>query len=982
MRIRAVLILTLCASLEMLATECLAAGGACPQQLTGSIRGTVVNSVGSLLPGIGIQATGASGDEYRALTDRAGAFVLDGLPPGLYSVETVATGVKRAVADRVRVNAGRAAAVRFLLAPDAAGEASRAILAPGVEATSVDDRTIFAADLIDRLPTGREALSLVPMAPGISVDTPYAGLAFRGASAAENRYFIDGFDLTNLFSGGAAFTLPTDVVEQVDVRSGGLDLGFTVATGALVSIVTPVSGRRWRGSAAVHFTNDALSNEVTPTGSNDAFSTWEPAITAGGPLAGSSLSLFASYTPRFTSATRTMEVVDAQGGVSHGSFASSSRTQLSADNLTGRVGASGRFRVSAIFGRTRREGTLPPASASPLASGFDWSALTRSRPFGAVSGTVDALVSRVAVSFQGGYSRTDALDYGVPEIVYRTANAPGPTMPPDVAAALNAVRAASAPIPTNAAVDRDVQQHANGRVALGFAANALGRHEARVGGQFDDISNDVLAGSFGPVVVINATSGVPPYGTYQASTWLLSGTAHSTRIGIFADDTWRVSSRLTIRAGVRAESQTIPPYSSSMPDPASPGRTISLGTTTLRLSDALSPRVGAAWDARGDGRWIVSGTWGVTHDPVQLDLARYYLGGDVRWQGTYTLDTLDFATIGYVGCLNPAQCAILYPGNAISSSFYSALRSVGARLKPTAGQDLSVGVDHALGGTATLGVRYIRRRLLRVLDDVGYFPAGASTPALELIDIGDSAVSLGSGLPDAPQPRRDYDAVEARLSKRFAHGWRVDAVYTYSRLTGNYTAFFAAPGTPTAPSQYPPLKEDAWFYTSSYNSPYGLFDAHATPVYGPLDLDRPHVVKAELYAGLPAGLQAGVYQVVASGSPIARWVSVGGQAVYYEGRLSDGRTPVYSQTDVQVQRAFTLGARLRLVAALNVLNLFDQQATIAVDGFEGTLPPLTPAQFFAGFDAHGLMSDTNPSFLQPSVEQPGRAIRLDVRVTF
>jgi hypothetical protein len=50
--------------------------------------------------------------------------------------------------------------------------------------------------------------------------------------------------------------------------------------------------------------------------------------------------------------------------------------------------------------------------------------------------------------------------------------------------------------------------------------------------------------------------------------------------------------------------------------------------------------------------------------------------------------------------------------------------------------------------------------------------------------------------------------------------------------------------------------------------------------------------------------------------------------VNYLGRGSDGRTPMYSQTDIYVQHAFTMGGR-SLQVSFNVLNLLNQDTAVS-----------------------------------------------------
>jgi hypothetical protein len=49
----------------------------------------------------------------------------------------------------------------------------------------------------------------------------------------------------------------------------------------------------------------------------------------------------------------------------------------------------------------------------------------------------------------------------------------------------------------------------------------------------------------------------------------------------------------------------------------------------------------------------------------------------------------------------------------------------------------------------------------------------------------------------------------------------------------------------------------------------------------------------------------------------------------WKGRLSDGRTDVYSQTDLMASHEFALGGDKRVRLEVNVLNLFNQSAAIS-----------------------------------------------------
>ena len=130
----------------------------------------------------------------------------------------------------------------------------------------------------------------------------------------------------------------------------------------------------------------------------------------------------------------------------------------------------------------------------------------------------------------------------------------------------------------------------------------------------------------------------------------------------------------------------------------------------------------------------------------------------------------------------------------------------------------------------------------------------------------------------------------------------------------------------------------------------------------------------------------------ARGLPVSREIGIfptSNYPVNYLGRLSDGRTPTYSQTDMFVQHTFKVGGNKGLQLSLNVLNLFNQDTAVSkystYQQQNGVVP--NEALFYSGTQTlAALISSQNivrdPRFLMDNGFQAPILARLGVKFTF
>jgi hypothetical protein len=441
--------------------------------------------------------------------------------------------------------------------------------------------------------------------------------------------------------------------------------------------------------------------------------------------------------------------------------------------------------------------------------------------------------------------------------------------------------------------------------------------------------------------------------------------------GIFVQDAWAIGRRLTVNVGLRSERETVPAFGQGDEDVPP--------MVEFGFKDKIAPRLGAAWDVRGDGRWKVYGSWGVFYDIFKYSVATGF--GVLHTQTYYyTLDTYEWPTlVDAPGC--PPAC----PGQLIlmfNSESTGTIAPVDPALEPMKLQEATVGLEHQLRPTLSVAARYVHKQLDLAVEDIGAQDANYE----EVYTIGNPGYGIAaSAYPGVrlPKAKRDYDAVELSVRKLLSDGWSFYASYVWSRLSGNMSGL----------SQSDEEGRVAPNIGRAYDYPAMMFDEKGQPVYGPLATDRPHQFKAFATYAWNFGLTASLFEFVGSGLPVTRTAGILPPSYYpvmYLGRMSDGRTPTLSQTDVYLQQDFWRSSRTRLSVGVGVTNLFDQDAVISVFPSETDVASgivLDEADFYAGrLDFAQLMAQQrvpkDPRFLMAQAYQAPRSAKVIVKVTF
>ncbi|OWQ52260.1 hypothetical protein CEE60_13140 [Stenotrophomonas maltophilia] len=244
-----------------------------------------------------------SGVTRESAISADGRFRVGALGAGRYEVQaTGANGDARTIV--VTVIAGQTTSADMSRAATLDTVNVRAQLGATIDLGSVESRTTFTAEQLNALPVGRDITSVSLLTPGTVASSGYFGPAsFGGASAAENSYYVNGFNVTNLFDSLSFSEVPFQAIDQLDVQTGGYGARYGFSTGGVTSVNVKRGTNEWKGgfswttapNAWRSTEPDTLRTDGTllrsydnNTRSSDVASAW-----IGGPLIQDKLFLFA-----------------------------------------------------------------------------------------------------------------------------------------------------------------------------------------------------------------------------------------------------------------------------------------------------------------------------------------------------------------------------------------------------------------------------------------------------------------------------------------------------------------------------------------------------------------------------------------------------------------------------------------------------------------------------------------------------------------
>ncbi len=241
----------------------LVSAGQGAQERFGSLAGTVTDTTKAAVPGATVTATNTATNAQRVVVTGAdGSYRIPDLDPGRYSVTIELQSFQKVVVDDAIVLLGRTLTVDAELRPgvvtevvSVTGEATRTI-----DLGSVTLSHNVTSEEFDRLPKGRSFQSIAMAAPGVNSGEIEGGFQVNGASSAENVFTVDGVATNSLIYGSSRQNTVFEYLQEVQVKTGGIDAEYGGALGGVISAVTKSGGNTFTGEAHYYYIGNALGS--------------------------------------------------------------------------------------------------------------------------------------------------------------------------------------------------------------------------------------------------------------------------------------------------------------------------------------------------------------------------------------------------------------------------------------------------------------------------------------------------------------------------------------------------------------------------------------------------------------------------------------------------------------------------------------------------------------------------------------------------
>jgi outer membrane receptor protein involved in Fe transport len=237
---------------------------------SGTLQGTVTDSSGAAVSGAEIVAKSKATDAIRtATTSDSGSYRFELMPVGIYTVTVTKAGFGT-FSQTVEILIGQITTVSAELKPGSASETIEVTSeAPLVDQLKTSVSTTITPSEVEEMPLlGRDVANLAYLAPGVKATDSYdptknryAILSVNGQSGRNVNVTINGVDNKDNTVGGPVMQLPLEAVQEFVISTQRFSAANGRSEGAAINMITKSGTNNFHGSAFGFFREQQFNAE-------------------------------------------------------------------------------------------------------------------------------------------------------------------------------------------------------------------------------------------------------------------------------------------------------------------------------------------------------------------------------------------------------------------------------------------------------------------------------------------------------------------------------------------------------------------------------------------------------------------------------------------------------------------------------------------------------------------------------------------------
>ncbi len=879
---------------------------------TGAIVGNATDAEGAALPGVTVTLSSPNlMGTRRFITETDGSYRFPALPPGVYAVKAELQGFATVIRENIRLTTTVRLTVDIVMKQASVAEEVTVIAkSPTVDIKSTETASVTLTDeMLRNIPYSQFTADIVNLAPGVNND-----VAFGASSNTGIAYTMDGVNVADPEAGSAWVFLDHNIIEEAKVMGVGLPAEYGNFTGVIFNLITKSGGNEFSGHFEANFQGkkDDWPKGLWQAENNHAYIDDFPELISplsrladvnahlGGPIQKDKLWFYVGlqYYNSRDFATGFEEAIDYKQP--RGFVKLSSRlapntnmnVSLQADTYNG----INRAPFAYTHSQLSPNATLTQKSPEVVAN-FSLTHILSPKSFfdlkGAFFWGYYHLDPEEGMDISGHFSLDEnKLTYNSYHFGYYDRSR----------------------FQVNASTTHYTEDFIQGAHDFKFGVEVERSFVRNRYGYTGNGINDPLFGNTRLAHTAFFDYYGEPYLAYQYEGYDMN--TYYIRVEAFAQDSWQVTPRLNINAGLR--------FSQNW-------GTVKGVDGAVYNTSRVAPRIGFAFDLLGDKTTVLKAHYGQFTEAM---LSSYH-------------DRLNPSSafsdyVGYYWDTNAEEWVEFF--RIVPEDKYKMADDI----KHPYMNQVVAGVERELFKDASLGISFIYRQWKNIIGrydlKADYKPVDIFVPdlnrsftifertlgtvdtyeyILDNIEKGQPWINL--------DPYRNYWAIQVQFNKRFSNRWQLLASYIYSRAKGTIDNGFA---------------DDI-----GYSDRDGLSTADPNfwmNAEGNLTFDPTHQVKIQGTCVLPFDISFTAYFRAVSGN---RWTTR-----YWTTRLNQGRVTFYAEPrgtnqypmqkilDIRLEKAFSLADKYRLGLILDIFNVFNADTVrswgsrIGYDWIPGSYP--------------------------------------------